>query len=121
MLPHLSLFFLEKRRLRRKLIKCFKILNGFTNVDQTKLFEVDDSTLTRNIGPKLKCRQVHSDSTKFLASTAVRAWNKLPPSMVQRHSIASFKNNFDRYLLHLNVHQVNVNVMVAHSNITTVA
>ncbi len=38
-LSHLDLFFLEKRRLREKLIECFKILNGFTNVDLTKLSE----------------------------------------------------------------------------------
>ncbi len=103
-LPHLSLFSLEKRRLRGKLIMCFKIHNGFASVDQTKLFEVDDWTLTRNNGPKLTCRQVHSDCTKFITSTPVRAWNKLPPSMVPCHSIASFKSNLDRYLLHLNVH-----------------
>lgn len=104
-LSELNLFSLEKRRLRGQLIECFKILNGFTNVDPTTLFEIDDTTRTRNNGAKLKCRQVHSDLTKFFFTNAVvRDWNKLPPSVVQCKSIASFKNNLDRYLLHLNVH-----------------
>ncbi len=83
----------------------FKILNSFMNVDPTKLFVMDDSTRTRNNGAKLKCRQVHSDYTKlFFTNAVVRDWNRLPPSVVQCSSIASFTNNLHRYLLHLNVH-----------------
>ncbi len=62
-LSHLNLLSLGKRRLRGKLIVCFKILNNFTNVNTTNLFEIDDSMWTRNSGAKLKCRQVHSDCT----------------------------------------------------------
>ncbi len=103
-LSHLNLFALVKRRPRGKLIDCFKILNGFTNVDLTKLFVMDDSTRTRNDGAKLKCRQVNSDCTKFFFTNAVvRDWNRLPPSVVQCNSIASFKNNLDRYFLHLHL------------------
>ncbi len=43
-LSHLHLFSLEKRRRRGKLIECFKILNGFTNVDPTKIFVMEDLT-----------------------------------------------------------------------------
>ncbi len=41
-LARLNLFSLEKQRLRRKLIKYFKILKGFTNVDANKLFSIDN-------------------------------------------------------------------------------
>ncbi len=41
-LASLKLFSLEKRRLGGNLIKCFEILQGFTNVDVCKLFSVDD-------------------------------------------------------------------------------
>ncbi len=104
-LSHLNLFSLEKekKKLRGKLMECFKVLYGFTNVYPTNLFEMDDSTRTRSNGAKVKCRQVHSDCTKFFTN-AVRDWNRLPPSLVQCNSIASFKNNLDRCLLHLNVH-----------------
>ncbi len=103
-LPHLNLLSPEKRRLRGKLVECFKILNSFTNVDPSKLFEVDDSTRTRNNGAKLKRRQVYSDCTKFFTNTVVRDWNKLSPSVVQGNLTASFKNNLGRCLHHLSVH-----------------
>ncbi len=70
-LSHLNLFSLEKRRLRGKLIECFKLLNGFTNVDATKLLIRDDSSRTRNNGAKLKCKQVNSDSAKIFFTNAV--------------------------------------------------
>ncbi len=54
----------DKRRLRGKLIECFKILNGFAKVDKFRLFEIDDSSQTRNNDTKLKYRQLNSDSTK---------------------------------------------------------
>ncbi len=38
-----NLFSLEKRRLRGKLIECFKILKGFTNIDASKLFSTDNT------------------------------------------------------------------------------
>ncbi len=46
-LSHLNLFSLARHRLRGKLMKCFKMLNGFMNVDPIKLFVMDDSTETR--------------------------------------------------------------------------
>ena len=64
-LAQLNLFSLEKRRLRGKLIECFKIFKGFTNVDASKLFSIDNSSRTRSNGIKLRCKQVQLDSTKF--------------------------------------------------------
>ena len=102
-LSTLNMFSLEKRRLRGKLIECFKILNGFTNVDRSKVFMIDDTLRTRNNGIKLKCRQVNSDCTKFFfTNIVVREWNKLPPSVVQCNTIDSFKNKLDRHFLQLN-------------------
>ncbi len=104
----------QKRQPRGKLTECFEMVDGFTNVDPTKLFVRDDSTPTRDNGAKPKCRQVHSDCTKmFFSNALVRDWNKLPPSVSQWDSIVSFKNNLDRRLLHLNVHCVTFSVMAA--------
>ncbi len=103
-LSNLNMFSLEKRRLRGKLIECFKILNSFTNVDTSKLFMIDDTLRTRNNGIKLKCRQVNSDYTKvFFSNVVVREWNKLPPSVVQCNTIDFFKNKLDRHILELNI------------------
>ena len=90
-LAQLNLFSLEKRRLRGKLIECFKILKGLTNVDANKLFLIDDSLRTRNNGIKLRCRQVQLDCIKFFfTNNVVREWNKLPSSVAQCTSINSF-------------------------------
>ncbi len=92
-LASLNLFSLEKRRLRGKLIECFKILKGFTNVNASKLFSVDDTSRTRSNGVKLRCKQVQLDSTRFsFTNDVVTERNKLPPSVVQCDTIFSFKN-----------------------------
>ncbi len=65
-LASINLFSLEKRRLRGKLNECFKILKGFTNVDASKLFSVDDTSRTRSNGVKLRCKQAQLHSTKFV-------------------------------------------------------
>ncbi len=64
-LARLNLFSLEKRRLRGKIIECFKILKGFTNVDASKLFSIDNTSRTRNSGIKLRCKQVQLDCQNF--------------------------------------------------------
>ncbi len=99
-LARLNLFSLEKWRLRGKLIECFEILKGFTNVDANRLFLINDSSRTRSNWVKLRCKQLHLDCTKFFfTKDVVREWNKLPPSVVQCNTINSFKNKFDLHLL----------------------
>ncbi len=99
-LASVNLFSLEKRRLRGKLIECFKILLGFTNVDASKLFLDDGSSRTRSNGVKLRRQQVQLDSTKFFfTNDEVREWNKLPLSVVQCDTINSFKNKLDHHFL----------------------
>ncbi len=79
-LVQLNLFSLEKRRLRGKLIECFKILKGFTNVDTNKIFSINTTSRTRSNGVKPRCKQVQLDCTKFfITNDVVREWNKLPP------------------------------------------
>ncbi len=67
-LSYLNLYSLEKRRLRGKKRKSLKLITDFTNVKPTYLTERDDSTRMRNNGPKLTCRQVHSDCAKFFTT-----------------------------------------------------
>ena len=92
-LASVNLFSLEKPRPRGKLIECYKILQGFTNVDANKLFSIDNSARTRNNGVKLRCKQVQLDCTKFyFTNDVIRECNKLPPSVVQCDTMNSFKN-----------------------------
>ncbi len=99
-LSTLIMFSLEKRRLRGKLIECYKISYGFTNVDRSTLFMIDDTLRTRNNCIKLKCRQVNSDCTKFFfTNVVVREWNTVPPSVIQCNTIDSFEKKLDRHFL----------------------
>ncbi len=99
-----NLFSLEKQRLRGKIIECFKILKGFTNVDASKMFSIENTSRTRNNEIKLRCKQVQLDCTKFFfTNDVVREWNKLPPSVVQCGTINSFKNELDHHLLNQDI------------------
>ncbi len=98
-LPQLSVT-LENRRLRGKIIEYFKILKGFTNVDASKMFSIDNISRTRSNGVKSRCKQVQLDCTKFFfANDVVRELNKLSPSVVQCDTINSFNNKLDHHLL----------------------
>ncbi len=99
-LARLNLFSLEKRRLRGKITKCFKILKGFTNVDASKMFSIDNTPRARNNGVKLSCKQVQLDCTKFFFTNhVVREQNKLPPSVAQCDPNNSIKNKHDHHHL----------------------
>ncbi len=80
MLARLSLFSLEKRRLRGKLIENFKILHSFTKVDANKLFSIDNSSRTKDNGEKLKCKQVQVDSRSSLLDNSEHSTKELVPS-----------------------------------------
>ncbi len=67
----LNMLSLQKRRLRGKLIECFKILKYFTNEDRSKLFMINDTLRTRNNETKLECKQVNSKCTKFFFTNDV--------------------------------------------------
>ncbi len=43
-LARVTLFSLKKRRFREKIIECYKILKGFTNVHATKMFSIDNTS-----------------------------------------------------------------------------
>ncbi len=95
-----NLLSLEKRLLRGKIIECFKIFKGFTNLDTRKLFSFDNSSHIRSNCVKLRCKQVQLDCTKFfITNDVVKEWNKLPSSAVQCDTIISFKSKLDHHLL----------------------
>ncbi len=99
-LARLNLFSLEKRRLRGKLVECFRMIKGFINVDANRLFLIDGLSRTRGNGVKLRYKQLHLDCTKFFfTNDVVREWIKLPPSVVQCNTINSLKNKLDHHLL----------------------
>ncbi len=81
-------------------MECFQTLKGFTNVDASKLFSVDNTSRTRSNGVKLRCKYAQLDRNKFFfTNDVVREWNKLPPSVVHCDTIQKFKNKLDYHFL----------------------
>ena len=98
-LKALNLFSLAKRRLRGKLIECFKIINGFSNVERDNLFTLAIDLPTRGNGLKLRGHKVSLDITKhFYTNDIVDKWNSLPEYVVNSTSIDMFKNKLDQHL-----------------------
>ena len=98
-IKELDLFSLSKRRLRGKLIECFKTLKGFNNIDASKLFTVITESKTRGNGIKLQGTTAKLDSTKnFFTFSVISEWNKLPENVVESSSINMFKRRLDKYL-----------------------
>ena len=98
-LKELNLFSLEKRRARGQLIECFKTLNGFNNVDASKIFTVDHSGRTRGNGMKLKGQRANLDVTKhFYTHEIINEWNSLPTSVVNSKTIDTFKKRLDKHM-----------------------
>ena len=103
-LRELNLFSLEKRRLRGKLIECFKILRGFTNMEIEGILTIAPELPTRGNGLKLRGHRVNLDVTKyFYTNDIVDKWNSLPENVVNSTSIDMFKNKLDRHLLATNI------------------
>jgi len=98
-LKELNLFSLSKRRLRGKLIECFKILNGFSNVEKEDLLKLAPDLPTRGNGFKLRGHRVNLDSSKnFFTNDIIDKWNSLPVNVVSTTSIDMFKDKLDQYL-----------------------
>ena len=98
-LIELDLFSLSKRRLRGKLIECYKILKGLSNVPAERLFTFAPDLPTRGNSLKLRGQAVTLDSTKyFFTNDVVDKWNNLPEHVVSSTSVKMFKSSLDRHL-----------------------
>ena len=90
---------LEARRSRGDLIEVFKILRGFSKVDQKHFFHLAENNRTRGNRYKLAKSRSRLDLRKhFFSQRVVGEWNKLPNSVVEAESINSFKNKYDSFV-----------------------
>ena len=99
----LDLTSLKERRERGDLIEVYKIMHGFENVDRKKFFTLEKE-IHRFIFKGHQWRiwkpQKRNKGRKvFFDFRVIDSWNALPPSVVDRRTIGSFKNGLDRHML----------------------
>ena len=92
----LGLTSLEERRARGDLIEVFKIIHGFENIQRDKFFKLDREVHSREL--KIYVPQVVNRRNKFFDIRIINQWNELPPTLVDRQPIGTFKSGLDRYL-----------------------
>ncbi|KGL81213.1 hypothetical protein N309_07928, partial [Tinamus guttatus] len=98
-LRELSLFSLEKRRLRGDLISVYKYLKGGSEEDGAGLFSVVATDRTRGNGHKLKHQKFHRNLRKnFLTVGVTEPWNRLPREVVESPSLEIFRTHLDAIL-----------------------
>ena len=97
-LKRLDMFSLKDRRIRGDLIETFKILKNIDSLNYDHFFELSSQLLTRNNGLKLKGQRFNTDLRKnYFNIRVVDFWNKLPASVVQANTIATFKDRLDKH------------------------
>ncbi len=99
-LQELEIFSLLKGRLRGYLVEVCKVFKGFTNVDVNGYYTLAQSRVTRGNGYKIASKILSSQEAKHLfLNRVVNAWTSLPESVLDRESVATFKNRPDKYLM----------------------
>ena len=97
-LRKLDMFPLRDRRIRGDLIETFKILKKIDKIDHEDLFEISLLSTTRNNSLKLKAQRFNTDIRRnFFNIRVVNPWNKLPKSVVQTNTVATFKKKLDKH------------------------
>ena len=97
-LKQLDMFTLHKRRIRGDMIEVFKILNKFDKINPEVLFKMNNASVTRGNGMKLKLRRYNTIARKsYFNIRVVDHWNRLPASVVNSNTIDIFKSRLDKH------------------------
>ncbi|PKU42529.1 reverse hypothetical protein [Limosa lapponica baueri] len=101
-LSDLSLFSLEKRRLRGDLINAYKYLKAGCQEDGAGLFSVVPREKTRGNGHKPEYKKFHLNMRRnFFTLRVTEHWNRLPREVVESPSLKTFKTRLDKFLCNL--------------------
>jgi len=97
-LADLSLFSLEKRRVRGDMIEVWKIISGYENIDRTSFFELEENGITRNNGFKIVGKRFQTEIARnWFTYRVVNEWNRLPNFVVNSKTLDTFKKRIDDF------------------------
>jgi len=84
------------------LTTCYKLLNGFVDVDSTNFFVASTNTQTTRNSCKLKKNHILTirDANMF-RNRVINFWNKLSDSVVLAASISSFKWRLSSFVVNV--------------------
>ncbi len=85
------------------MIQVFKYIKGFSNVDHSKLFELQTNSRTRH-GLPIQSKRCNTDiGRSFFSNRVIRHWNDLPAEVLSAETINS-KNSIDSHFVATGVH-----------------
>ena len=92
------MFTFHKRRIMGDIIEVFKILNKFDKINPEVLFEMNNESVTRGNGMKLKVQRYNTVARKsYFNVRVVDHWNRLPASVVSSKTMDIFKSRLDKH------------------------
>ena len=99
-LKQLNMVTLHKQRIRGDMIEVFDIQNNFDKVNPEVLFVINNESVTRGNGTKVKVQRYNTIDRKSCCNVrAVDHWNRLPASVVSSKIIDILKSRLDKYFL----------------------
>ena len=99
-LKQLDMFTLHKQRTRGDMIEAIKILNKFDKINPEVLFEMNNASVTRGNGMKLKVQKFYTIArNSYLNVRVVDHWNRFPASasVVNSKTMDIFKSRLDKH------------------------
>ncbi len=81
------------------MIQVFQYIEGFSNVDHSKLFELQTTSRTRNNGLPIQSKRCNTDiGRSFFSNRVIHHWNDLPAEVVSAETI-NLENLIDRHFV----------------------
>ena len=96
-LTTLGLPTLQFRRERADMLQVFKILNGYEDIDSSRLFTLSSTGLRGHSLKLFKERSRLLLRKQTFTQRVVDSWNNLPENVVNTPSINAFKNRFNTH------------------------
>ena len=88
----------QDRRKRVDMLQVFKIINGFTDIDTKRIFELNHTTRPGRHNKSIVRHNSRLDARhKFFSQRVIKPWNTLPNDSVNALTVNNFKTKYQNY------------------------